>query len=876
MRTLDLKRMLLGMILWIFMSGGAYATTAEQVWAATNPAVVNQSVNLFGSFAGINPTGTVTFKDGTTTLGTVSISNPTGSPYASAMLTTSFAVAGNHSINVRYNGDGNDGAVAQTFTLVVNAKATTSTSLSVNPNPALKNQTVTLSASVSSVNGSASRTGTVTFKNGATVIGTATVASGAASLTTSFANEGSYSITATYNGDANNYASTSPTGTLQVAGSITTLSFPSGPVLIGQAVAFTANVTGNSPTGTVTFKDGATTIGTGTLNASGVATLSTSFATAGTHSLTAVYGGDANNPTSTSAAQNLEVKSSITQLVIAPNPVVRDQPVTFTATVLGNSPTGNVTFKEPGANGNTYGTATLNSSGVAVFTTSFANNNNYYVIAVYNGDANHASSASPQVGLNVLRKAATTTVLVPTPNPAGVGQAIALTATVSGYLPTGNVEFRSNGQNLGTAPVNASGIATLNKTYTAAGSYSLTANYKGDSQNEQSNSASVSLPVNTRAATATSLAANPQPVSKDQPITLTATVTGNAPAGSVTFKDGAAVLGTANVDVSGVATLTTSFAIAGSHSLIASYAGDSTNMPSDSLALAVSVSLPATTTSLALSDDTVFSEEMFTLTATVAGSTPTGTVTFKANTTVLGTVALDASGAASLTTSISQAGSYPVIASYGGDLENGSSDSLAGTLQVAPRAVTTVVLAASPNSVTVEQTVTLTASVTGNAPSGSVVFKEGVLVLGTAVLDASGVATFPVSFAAAGARTLTASYSGNVSNAGSDAAAVVITVNSKATTTVALIAAPTPVMAEQAVTLTVSVIGNAPTGIVVLRDGTVELGQGAVDAAGTFTLVIPFIVSGSHTLSANYLGDAFNLAGSSANVPLTVTPPLCQ
>ncbi len=66
------------------------------------------------------------------------------------------------------------------------------------------------------------------------------------------------------------------------------------PSSVGQAVTFTATVSGLSPTGTVTFNDGATTLGTGPLS-SGQATLTTSALTSGTHAITAVYGGDANS-----------------------------------------------------------------------------------------------------------------------------------------------------------------------------------------------------------------------------------------------------------------------------------------------------------------------------------------------------------------------------------------------------------------------------------------------------------------------------------------------------------------------------------------------------------------------------------------------------
>ncbi len=63
----------------------------------------------------------------------------------------------------------------------------------------------------------------------------------------------------------------------------------------GDAVTFTATVTvsGGPATGTVTFKDGATVLGTGTLDGAGQATFATSTLAVASHSITATYGGDA-------------------------------------------------------------------------------------------------------------------------------------------------------------------------------------------------------------------------------------------------------------------------------------------------------------------------------------------------------------------------------------------------------------------------------------------------------------------------------------------------------------------------------------------------------------------------------------------------------
>ena len=76
----------------------------------------------------------------------------------------------------------------------------------------------------------------------------------------------------------------------------TTVAASPNPSTGGQAVTFTATVTGSggTPTGTVTFYDSTTSLGIGTLNGSGVATFTISSLASGPHTITAVYTGDAN------------------------------------------------------------------------------------------------------------------------------------------------------------------------------------------------------------------------------------------------------------------------------------------------------------------------------------------------------------------------------------------------------------------------------------------------------------------------------------------------------------------------------------------------------------------------------------------------------
>ena len=90
----------------------------------------------------------------------------------------------------------------------------------------------------------------------------------------------------------------------QKAATTTRVTSSANPSVYGQSVTLTATVTGGArtPTGTVTFLDGGTSIGTGTVNASGQATLTKSTLAVRSHTITARYAGDSRNAASTSAA----------------------------------------------------------------------------------------------------------------------------------------------------------------------------------------------------------------------------------------------------------------------------------------------------------------------------------------------------------------------------------------------------------------------------------------------------------------------------------------------------------------------------------------------------------------------------------------------
>ena len=296
------------------------------------------------------------------------------------------------------------GTSANTSNDNYNYVANTTTSLVSSANPSVSGQAVTFTATVTAVAGTA--TGSVDFYNGAALMGSANLTAGVATFVTSSLSLGAgQNITAVYAGNVNFNGSTSSavSQTVIQAGTVSTLLAAPNPSVFGQSVTFTATVAAvapgsGTPTGTVTFYDGATLLGTGSLS-SGTATYNTaSLAVGGSHSITVVYSGNSSFLGSTSSATTQVVNraSTTTTLIAAPNPSVFGQSVTFTATVAAvapgsGTPTGTATFYD-GAT--LLGTGSLSSGTASLSTNSLAVGNSHSITVVYAGDNNFLTSTS--------------------------------------------------------------------------------------------------------------------------------------------------------------------------------------------------------------------------------------------------------------------------------------------------------------------------------------------------------------------------------------------------------------------------------------------------------------------------------------------------
>jgi hypothetical protein len=228
----------------------------------------------------------------------------------------------------------------------------------------------------------------------------------------------------------------------------------------------------------------------------------------------------------------------------------------------------------------------------------------------------------------------------------------------------------------------------------------------------------------------TTLALSATGAAPGQQLTVTATVSGISPTGNVAFLSNGTSLGTAAV-TNGAASLQFSLPTTGTFSITANYAGDINNGSSTSNAVPVSIAQVQSKTSLAVSATNANLNQQLNLTATVTGVNPTGSVSFVSGTTTLGT-ATAISGTATLPYSFTAAGTYSVVANYGGDSANLTSSSTAVSVVVLAPDFT---ISASPSSATIaagqSATTTLTVTPIGGY-SGTLHFSCGTLPAGAA------------------------------------------------------------------------------------------------------------------------------------------------
>ena len=449
---------------------------------------------------------------------------------------------------------------------------------------------------------------------------------------------GTHPIIAFYPGD-NNYGSNfneafQYLATAMAPAPTVTLYILTTPAIAGQPVTFEVFVkgTGQDPTGTVTFLDGTSSLGSANLSGGG-AFFTTSSLSAGTHSITASYPGDTNYPSATSAAQTLTVTALPTpaiSLTASTISTTYGSPVTLTSTLTSTSgvPTGTVIFY---TGTTSLGTGVINGNGIATFTTPPAAlpPGSDAVTAAYSGSSQFSAVTSTATTVTVSKATPGFTVNV-SPSSAPYDTYMTFTAILSypGADPTGSIKL-IDGTTILVQHDPDKGVLAIAEVL-AVGSHSISASYLGDENYNAVTATPVTATITGLTPTVT-LTLNPQSALTTQTVTMTATVTsthGILPGGSVTFFDGAAFLASQQgLGGNGEALFSSQFT-AGTHSITASYAGDLHYSSATSTPAVLTVSYPLTitpanTTSYVGSSNTV----TISLQPNPGSPAPTGTVT---------------------------------------------------------------------------------------------------------------------------------------------------------------------------------------------------------------------------------------------------------
>ena len=397
----------------------------------------------------------------------------------------------------------------------------------------------------------------------------------------------------------------------------TTVTTAPNPSVLGQTVFISAKVQGptlpGSQSGTtvtpppvifgnVTFSTGSTVLGSGVVQPDGSASISTANFAGGANGSNATY------PIIATYAGNYAGSSSgvVNQVVEQVSPVLecvdRNSNGSYRAHFGYNNQTSSpidvVAGPQNSFNPASYSvpiTHFLAGRQVDQFQIDFTST----VVLVWNLTSHTSTASINSHGCNGV--GSTTTTVATTPNPTYLGQNVTISANVIGYngggsTLTGTITFIDGTISLDTSPVDANGNASIQTTSLAVGTHPITATYSGSGIYTASTSGIVNQVVNKIPTTAVAISSLPSSV-VGQKITFSAIVTPSykiptTMSGMITFKDGSTFLGANPIDSLGHAVFTSTNLTVSSHTITASYSGDTNYLASSGVTLQNVTTIP--------------------------------------------------------------------------------------------------------------------------------------------------------------------------------------------------------------------------------------------------------------------------------------------
>ena len=872
-----------------------------------------------------------------------------GAPPASS--SKQFTSPGTYSWDATYSGDQNNGGSTSPCESLTVVKTSPVLTPSLSLTAAVAGEGVTDSAALG---GGFQAGGTATYQYflGGACAGSANAVGSPVAVTNGvvpdspsqvFVSAGTYSWDVVYSGDSNNNGATSPCQSLVINGPgvsvLTALS--SSTIAYGASVKDSATLSGETSGagGTVTYElfsgsycsGPATTVGSTVQVSDGAVPTSATeaFNTPGAYSWDAIYSGDTNNNGATSPCETLTVTGlAATELSVSCGRTTLGVGVTDACTVdvqtVDPDMTGTVTWSASGPGTFSSTSCQLSSPPSPVITVS----ETYYqgncavkftptavgasvtITAAYGGDVADAPSQSTARLTVTLRTSTEALVCTPKSVAAKSPTTVTCTATVSGYLPTGNVTWTQSGSGSvaftsGTCSL-SSGSCSVALEGMDAGSVKVSAVYGGDSDNGGSSRAAAVVVA--KAPTSVSVSCTPTSLDTGSAITCTATVSGSftphtgyivwtkqSGKGRIKFSSETCVLSSGACQVNVVVTAPGSFTVK------ATYSGDQNDVRSwASLLNKASPSLNPALSSTSIATGHAVTDSAY----LSGGDDESGVVTYEyfqgdtcsGTATVVGSSAAVVGGIVPSSTAqiFVTAGSYSWDATYSGDMNNNGATSPCQLLAVnaAPVSITVYL---SDSVIPAGSSVIASATLSGEESYafGSVTYQyfPGDFCSGAATPIATPASVFdgvvssssPQNFSTAGTYSLDAVYSGDAYDNGATSQCLTLTVKGISTITISL--------SQSTVTQGGSVYATAALSGVSTNAGGVVTYEYFADSTCTGTAFVvgaPVTVTGesvpnsaseqvgapgTYGWNAVYSGDASNNAAISRCVLLTVTAP---
>ena len=798
-----------------------------------------------------------------------------------ASITRAGLAVGTHTVTAAYAGTASFNPSSGTLSggqAVVAAASTTT--LTIAPTTASFGDSAVATATVGAANGTPA--GAVIFTVNSVDSQPVSLVAGVASFTLPNLTVQTYTIGARYTGATGYTSSAAAAATLVVGKAATSVAVAAAPATIkqGNAVVLSATVGSlhGTPTGTVEFFNGGTSLGTGTLSG-GIATLSTSSLPRGQLAISANYSGDTNFLTQTgtlSGGLAVTAGTSNLELTATPNPLTYGQTVTVTATASPAAgsliPTGDVIFTVDGQAGAPIalnaGTAALPLTGLLPGA--------HTVSARYVGSADYLEATATLAGGISVNKAATTMALSAVTSGAEYGSNIIITANLTSAVGAigGTVVFTVDGVAQMPVAVDA-GVAVITLTGRSQGNHTVTASYSGDTLHLGATASLAGGVQLNPAATQITVAATPTTARFGDAVTFSATLTsaGGIPGGVAVFSIDGVAQGSSTLS-NGTATLTTSGLTVGTHAITVNYAAQG-NFAASSGALAAPFVVGSALTQTVVTGPTgaisVGQVARYQASVTAGALTPSGSVIFTIDGVSQTAVNL-VNGVATIDFTHTTAGNHAISATYtGGASFAPSTGQLAGGQTIGKSGSTTTLSAAATSQF--GQSVTATATVAPTTAGGTVTFLVDGTPSGSASLS-NGSATLALTGLASTTHSIVARYDGDLNTLTSTSLPSTLVVGAAPTTLSATIA-PATIRVGQ--TATVAINATIPSGSV---SGPVTVTVNNQEFNGTITngnasIAVTGVPAGTYPVTVSFGGTPnFGPASIILGTDLTVEAPV--